>query len=46
MIGAVKSVWLDTHGKNIDDDDTSSDEKPSALRRLIGRVTGSKGEGG
>ena len=46
MIGAVKSVWLDTHGKNIDDDDTSSDEKPSALRRLIARVTGSKNEGG
>ncbi len=48
LVGAVKSVWLDTHGKSLDedDDDGSSDEKPSALRRLISRVTGSKDPGG
>jgi len=46
LIGAGKSVWLDTHGKSLDEnDDGSSDEKPSALRRLISRVTRSKDPG-
>ncbi len=43
MIGAAKSVWMDTHGQSIDDeDDDSADEKPSSLRRLLSRVTRSK----
>ena len=46
LIGAGKSVWLDTHGKSLDEDDSgSSDEKPSALRRLISRVARSKDPG-
>ncbi len=57
LIGAVKSVWLDTHGEPADADDSgadksddksdgresdgreSGDEHPSAMRRLIGRLT-------
>lgn len=54
MIGAIKSVWLDTRGQrsgagNDDDaaegaegaDAADDDEKPSNLRRLLRKVTGS-----
>ncbi|MGB0114666.1 MAG: AI-2E family transporter [Ilumatobacteraceae bacterium] len=44
LIGAVKSVWLDTHGDTDDEDDTNDGgngadaQSPGVLRRLIGKV--------
>lgn len=44
LIGAVKSVWLDTHGKDptAADDESDDDDEQSALRRLIAKVTRSE----
>ena len=45
LIGAVKSVWLDTHGQNPHgegdekNEEGQGDGQPSALRRLIAKVT-------
>lgn len=44
LIGAIKSVWLDTHGQpgggaDHDDHEPDDDERPSTLKRLFARLT-------